>query len=231
MRASSVLFPMAVGLFVAISFLICTPGAHADTIDIIFTGLDFEYENSEIFAGTANTDHNTDPAKSDAVTTVILSTESGDPSDTTVVYADLFLEGISGISDLIGSDKSSNSNSFGIDLFSTDSTPFGPWSLQLNVSDLRVIYNGLEGSVFVLGEASVHSLTLPLIDTSKKIQVSIMSSTLSGVETPGGILTAFTASDGTGTISATLVPEPSTLLGLFTGALGLAAYAWRRRKR
>jgi len=231
MRASSVLFPMAVGLFAAISLLMCTPGAHAETIDIIFTGLDFKYENSEIFAGTPNTDHNTDPAKSDAVATVIFSTESGDASDTSAVYADLFLEGISGISEPVGSDKSSNTNSFGIDLFSTDSTPTDPWSLQLNVSDLRVIYNGLDGSVFVLGEASVHAVTLPLIDTSKKIQVSIMSSTLSDVETPGGILTAFSASDGTGTISATLIPEPSTLLGLFTGALALAAYAWRRRKR
>ena len=158
MRARSILFPMAVGLFAAISFLICTPGAHAETIDIIFTGLDFKYENGEIFAGTSNTDHNTDPAKSDAVTTVIFSTESGDESDTTVVYADLFLEGISGISEPVGSDMSSNTNSFGIDLFSTDSTPTGPWSLQLNVSDLRVIYNGLDDSVFVLGEASVHSL-------------------------------------------------------------------------
>lgn len=231
MRASSVLFPMAVGLFVAISFLICTPGAHAETIDIIFTGLDFKYENSEIFAGTANTDHNTDPAKSDSVTSVIFSTQSGDESDISAVYADLFLEGISGISEPVGSDKSSNTSSFGIDLFSTDSTPTGPWSLQLDVSDLRVIYNGLEGSVFVLGEATVDAPTLPLIDTSKKIQVTIVSSTLSGVDTSGGSLTGFTASNGVGTISATLIPEPSTLLGLFTGALGLAAYAWRRRKR
>ena len=45
-----------------------------------------------------------------------------------------------------------------------------------------------------------------------------------------GSLSDFTAT-GTMTISATLVPEPSTLIGLLTGALGLAAYAWRRRRR
>ncbi len=239
MRASRILFPMAAGLFMALVLVSGAPVGHAETmeLEIVITGLDFEYNSSTISDATSEAGRNLDPSESDAVSSVMFSTESGDQSDTTAVYADLFIDGISGISEFGGSDKSSNVDSFGLDVFSTDGTP---WSLQLNISQVNVVYaadpiTGTGIAVAALGKASsVEGQELPfglqMIDTSKDIQISVVSGTLSDIETTGGVLTGFSATSGVGAISA-VVPEPSSLLALLTGALGLAAFACRWRKR
>jgi hypothetical protein len=234
MRARTFLFPMSVALFVALACLISAPAAHAETIDIVFTGLDLTYATPDLSDATATAGRNLNPSESDPLTSVTFSRENSTLIDTSSVYADILLQDVSGISQSGGLDKSSNGNSFGIDVFSTDGTP---WSLQLNLNQLNVVYVGPGVAIIALGKISSVQGTptlppgLPPIDLTKDIQVSIVSGSLSNPQTSGGVLTGFTASNGVGTISAVLVPEPSALLALLSGALVLAGYMWRRKRR
>jgi len=233
MRAASFFFPICLALCAAFPLLVTAPAAHAETIDIVFTGLDFVYDTSTVSDATSEFGGNKDPDESDPASSVIFSNGGGNQSDTSSVYADIRLMGVSGISEFGGFDKTSNGNTFGIDVFSTDGTP---WWLMLDIDQLTVVYTGSGISIAAIGKASsVYRQKLPFglpaIDTSKDIQLFIGSGSLSNIQTSGGVLTGFTAANGVGTISATLVPEPSTLLALLTGALALAAFAWRGKKR
>ena len=239
MRLFKVLLLSAVGVSMAFSFLIAAPAARAETIQIDFTGLDFVLDSATqaIFdVKDANTTRGgMDVSKSDALSTVEFKTDSIVQSDTSNVYVDLYIKDADGIPKGGGTDTTGgNGGTFGFDLFGTDDVE-GPWKLELNLTSLDVFYTG-NGFIIAAGGkvSSVAGQSLPFgladIDVTKDVTVAISSANLSGITDDGTNLTAFSAS-GTGNIKATLVPEPSTLVGLLMGAVALAASVWRRRRR
>jgi len=244
MRAGSLL-PIFVASFVAISFLVFAPAAHAETIpiEIQFTGLNFILDGAsqDIFDAKASnsTRAGTDPTKSDPLNSVEFQVDSTVYRDTTDVYADLYVKDASGLPKgggfiTTGGNGGGAGGAFGFDLFGTADAE-GPWKLELNISSLDVYYIGGGIAVAALGKVtSISGQSLPFsladIDTSKDVSLTFSSSSLKDITNDGTSLTAFKAV-GSGNITATLVPEPSTFVGLLMGALVLVASASARRKR
>lgn len=235
MRVGSILFSLAIGASVGLSFLISTPGASAETISIVFTEVDLVYDSPALFDATSDVGRNLDTGQSDPLSSAIVTTDAGSTSDTSDVYGDILIQGLTGIPAAGGIPvKSSNGDTFGIDIFSTDGDS---WQVQLDLEELTVMYTGAGISIYAFGNASkilpgydLSPFTTVPIDETKPIQVTLLGAPLNNVQTSGGFLTAFDAT-GVGTITATLVPEPSTLAGLLMAAAGLLAYAWTRRRR
>lgn len=230
MRAGSLLMPVAVGMSVAIAVLASGPLAQAEPIEIQFTGLNLVYDSPQLFDAKSDAGRNNLPAESDKLNTVTF--EANDTVvriDNADVFADILIKGVLNIPAGGGEVFSSNGDTFGVDLFRT--TVGDQWNLNLNLDQLSIWYSGFEIAIAASGTASsVDSQNLPAgvptIDESKPINLAMVG-TLSNVQTSGGFVTAFRAS-GTGSIAA--VPEPSSLVGLLIGAVGLLAYAWRRRR-
>lgn len=228
MRVGSILFSMVVGLSVALSFMVFPPGARGETIEIQFTGLDLEYDGTDIYdaGGAAGYRDTADTNDADLLTTVSFYKDKMlRGTDDEDVYADFLIKTVPGMS--VGGDivsSTGNSDDLGIDIFDL----VDDWNFRLNFTSFRVGY--IPGFALVVTGAvsSINGQNLPYDLTIGTPITIISSSTNFSVETSGGKVTKFESS---GTGSKVGVPEPSTLAGLLTGVIALAAFAWIRRKR
>jgi hypothetical protein len=197
----------------------------AGALKIHVTGLDLNYAGNRIFdAGSANTVRNGDPSQADSLTTMDFYENGiwvGRLNQD--IYADVYLDGVGGISSSGGTVTSSgNSGSFGFDLFTNGTQP--GWGLGLDADTVNVAY--FSGGLDIVAGGGVasglHTQDLPFglqYDGSKPIAFSFSSTDLAGVTSSAGVLTGFNAS-GTGNVTGVKgdVPEPSEYL---IGGLGL----------
>ncbi len=84
----------------------------------------------------------------------------------------------------------------------------------------------------ILSSATIDDMTNPLLQQSFDI-----GATLEGITVPEGATRLFFGFrdgfgwyDNVGSVTVSVIPEPSTLILLATGALGLLLHGWRRRK-
>jgi hypothetical protein len=214
--------------------------SQASNLEIQFSGLDLQMNHAgdadgelEIYDATSAIGGNGIPLRADPLTTVsffqegtLVGTLSSD------IFADVWIDDI-GVLLAVGNvvTTGGNNNTFGFDILTSNSTP--GWGLALNVDEFQIFYTGFEIAIVGTGLAtSVPDQALPfglVIDPNQQISIVFSSTALTNVVSNGlGFVTQFDAS-GTGSISGTLVPEPSSLvMGMLAGvALGLAAL--RRR--
>jgi hypothetical protein len=211
--------------------------AQAGVLEIQVTGLDLQYDGTNIFdAGVHNTVGNGNPAQSDVLTSMnfyldgnLVGVQSVD------VFADVYISNVLNIP-VTGGVVVSNGNggAFGVDLLSQNIIP--GWGLALDINTMQLFYTGSQVAISVAGVATnLFAQSLPFgleYDPSQTITIVMSSANLSGVTSAGGFLTGFNSA-GTGNIAGIgyVIPEPSSIvLGAF-GILGLAGYRLRRRKR
>ncbi len=235
MRASSILFSMAFGLFGALSLTIFAAGALGETIEIQFIGLDLEYDGTDVYdaGGTAGFRDTGSAGDADPLTLVSFSKNGVlEGIDSADVYVDLLIKDVFNIP-AVGPGGSAtsigNSDDFGFDIFD----PVDNWSLRLNITDFAVAYarHPVIGPLAIMATGVVSSIEGQNLPHGLSIGTPItivVSSTNFSVESAGGVLTKFKSS-GTGSIVG--VPEPSTLAGLLMAALAIVACACVRRRR
>jgi hypothetical protein len=233
------------GLCMALLFCVSSPTVNAETIQIDFTGLDILLDGIDGLEGVHivdakddNTDRALDVNEADALSTVEFKVDDTTYRDLDYVYADFYVKDVSEIPAEGGIVYSAgNGNTFGLDLFGTTDGAVA-WKLQLDIDKLRVLYDedpdiGEPIGIMASARATVFDQDLPFgladIDTSQRVSISISCSNVWDVADDDTYLTGFSAS-GTGTVKAILVPEPSALMGLLMGALGLVATGWVRRR-
>jgi hypothetical protein len=211
---------------------------HAATVEIQFTGLDLIYGNGDLDLGLEIHDATSPiggtgvPAVSDPLTNVNFFVDGSLVGTLTAdVFADVFIDSVNSIPAGGGVVTSGgNNDSFGFDILTENGLP--GWGLALNIDEIQVFYSGFEITIAGAGlAASVPAQDLPfglVIDDNDPISIVFSSTNLTNVTSAGGFLTGFNAS-GTGSISGTLVPEPSSIALAGFGLIGLVA-AWRKRR-
>jgi hypothetical protein len=199
--------------------------AAAAVIEIQFSGLNLVYDGSTIFDARDNAGGNGDPAESDPLFTmtfiqdgVALGTLTSD------LWADVRFENVTGI-DATG-DVVQGSGGF-FDVLTTNAVP--GYGLGLDLDNFVIAYTG--GGIAVFGAAVVDDIRaqdLPFgLVIGTPITLSFSLNTLTNVTDVNNVLTGFRGS-GTGELSGTSVPEPSSMLLLGIGLL-TAAEVGRRR--
>jgi MYXO-CTERM domain-containing protein len=209
--------------------------AQAGVLEIQITGLDLQYDGTNIFdAGVHNTIGSGNPAESDVLTSMNFYLDGNLVGvQSTNVFADIYISNVLNIPTTGGVVQSlGNGGAFGVDLLSQNIIP--GWGLALEIDEMQLFYTGSQIGISVAGFATnLFAQSLPFglsYDPSQPITIVMSSANLSGVTSAGGFLTGFNSA-GTGNVAGIGVPEPSSIvLGAF-GLVGLAAYGLRRRKR
>ena len=210
--------------------------ANAGTLEIQFTGLNLQYDGTDIFdAGTHNTIGIGSPAESDPLTSMnfyldgsLVGVLNAD------IFADIYIKDVLNIPAAGGLVTSGgNGSTFGVDLLMKNQTP--GWGLALSIDSMQFFYTGSKIAISVSGLASdLFAQDLPFdlaYDPFQPITIVMSSANLSNLTTAGGFVTGFNAA-GTGNVAGTgfLVPEPAGIALAATGIVALLALG-RRRKR
>jgi hypothetical protein len=208
---------------------------HASTLEIQFTGLDLDYDGTNIFdAGVHNTVGNGDPADADALTSMNFYVDGNLVGVlNTDVFVDVYIANVGAMP--IGGGlltSSGNGGAFGVDLLTSNNQP--GWGLALNIDTMQFFYTGSQIAISVAGLAtSIFAQQLPFAlayDTSQPVTIVMSSANLTNVATAGGFVTSLEAA-GTGNVAGIYVPEPSTFVLLGIGCFAAAIHAVRRRRR
>lgn len=210
--------------------------AQAAALQIQIAGLDLNYTGTSVFdAGVHNMARTGNPADADSldvmnflVDNVLVGTL------TTDIFADIFISGITNVPATGGNVFGNNVNSFGIDLFTSNSNP--GWGLALNIDSIQFSYLEVFNTPIAITAAglaaSIPTQQLPFaleFDASLPVTIVLSSAQLSNVTDNGTFLTGLDAS-GTGNVAGTLVPEPGTVSLAGLGLVALAAYVVKRRR-
>lgn len=206
--------------------------AEASSLQIQFDGLNLEYDGAAIFDAESISGGGGDPSLADPLITMnFLVDGSVVKTLTTDIRADVFIGGVAGIPAGGGQiTTAGQGDTFGFDLLTKSTTP--GWGVALNLDEVTIGYTG--SSIAIFGGATASSVPTQMLpdglefDETKPITVSFSSANLTDVTDAGGFLTGFKAA-GTGDISGTLVPEP-TSAALLLGGFAFAAVGVRRRK-
>ncbi len=214
--------------------LLAASSAQASTLEIQISGLDLQYDGTNIFdAGVHNTVGIGSPAQSDPLSLLEFYIDGNlVGSQNTNVFADIYIKDVLNIPAGGGAVVSAgNGDAFGIDLLTENQTP--GWGLALQIDTMQFFYTGSQISITLAGLASsLFAQDLPFalaFDPNEEITIVLSSANLSNVTSAGGFLTGFDAS-GTGNIAGVLVPEPSSMVLAAFGAAALF-FGYRRRTR
>jgi hypothetical protein len=222
---------VTVSLILALCGIVAAP-ASGSVLEVQFSGMDLVYNGTDLFdTGASNVVGTGTFAQADPLLTMSFLVDGVQQGTTlnTNIAIDTFIKGLSGIPAAGGSVVTSgNGNAFGLDLLTKTTTP--GWGLALNIDKFSFFYSGNKVAIATSGQSTaLWSQALPFglaFDPSQPISIVLSSANLTNVTTANGLVTGFRAA-GTGNISGTLLPEPTTMLLLALSGMALV----RRRTR
>ena len=227
-----------------IIFVSLSPGALpalAEQIQIHVTGLNFKYDGSDIYDSTAKAGGNYNSAEADPLTTIDFFKNNAYVGSLTAndnIFADLLIDNVHNIPVSGGMVTTGDGVAgFGLDLLENNGSHTTPL-LSLNTNQLTLSYSGYGVFVAVGGLAdSLVAQNLPfglVLSAQDQISLLVSSSNLTNVTTSGNHLSSFDAfgtSDINGTEKTANVPEPASIITLFSlVAVVLPAFFLRRRR-
>jgi hypothetical protein len=213
----------------------------AEQIQIHITGLNFIYDGSDIFDGTAKAGGSYNTSQADPLTTIDFFKNNAYMGSLTAndnIFADLLIDNVLNVPINGGMITTGDGSAgFGLDLLQNIGTQTTPL-LSLKINQLTLSYSGAGIYVAVGGLAdSIVTQNLPFglaFSTQDRISLMFSSANLTNVTTSGDYLSGFDAfgtSDINGTVS-TNVPEPASTTALFSLAIvGMLSWIIRRRRQ
>lgn len=206
---------------------LAAPCCWAETIEIEFTGLELEYDGTDIFDSDPTSGADPNPLTSVAIT---IDNVLAGPVLTNDLTIDIRIPAVSGLPMAGGSAVSAAGGHWNLDLGAGG-------FIELNLDTVEVNYIDISGIVqFVFAasvNAAVDSQSLPFgLIIGDTVNVSFSTQVSTFTADPGNpTLVGTFLSAGTGEIKGPLVPEPPTAAMGLIGLLGLATFSLRRRRR